>query len=131
MARAARTTVERHTIDVIPDGERHGRTLVVGLAVGGDDPVAAQSQLPGSPLAQIALWSLAAVTMLTNSMNLYGATLCVVTAVQTSAHRRLPGPTVHALLSPALCAARRRLRRAAARTAPGATPAAPPYTAAP
>ncbi|WP_223734409.1 purine-cytosine permease family protein [Streptomyces purpurogeneiscleroticus] len=76
--------------------------VTVGLAVGGEDPVTAQSQLLGSPLAQITLWSFAAVTMLTNSMNLYGATLCVVTAVQTFAHRWLPGPAVRALLSLAL-----------------------------
>lgn len=75
----------------------------IGLA-GGDDPIAAQSDLLGSPLGQITLWSFALVTMLTNSMNLYGAVLCAVTAVQTFAHRWLPRATGRAVIGGALTA---------------------------
>ncbi|QHF95169.1 cytosine permease [Streptomyces sp. NHF165] len=76
----------------------------VGLAVPGSDPVAAQTGLLGTPLAQLTLWCFALVTMLTNSMNLYGAVLCVVTAVQTFAVRWLPRGAGRALLGAALCA---------------------------
>ncbi|MFE4952695.1 purine-cytosine permease family protein [Streptomyces sp. NPDC056653] len=81
--------------------------MVVGAAIGlagGDDPIAAQSDLLGSPLGQITLWSFAVVTMLTNSMNLYGAVLCAVTAVQTFAHRWLPRATGRAVIGAVLTA---------------------------
>ncbi|MGW6139346.1 purine-cytosine permease family protein [Streptomyces sp. NPDC055144] len=81
--------------------------MVVGAAIGvadGGDPIAAQSHLLGSPLGQITLWSFALVTMLTNSMNLYGAVLCAVTAVQTFAHRWLPRATGRAVIGGVLTA---------------------------
>ncbi|MFD7296066.1 purine-cytosine permease family protein [Streptomyces sp. NPDC059897] len=81
--------------------------MVVGAAIGiaGDgDPIAALNHLLGSTLGQLTLWSFALVTMLTNSMNLYGAVLCAVTAVQTFAHRWLPRATGRAVLGLALTA---------------------------
>ncbi|MFB8266136.1 purine-cytosine permease family protein [Streptomyces sp. NPDC055955] len=81
--------------------------MVVGAAIGvadGGDPIAAQSHLLGSPLGQITLWSFALVTMLTNSMNLYGAVLCAVTAVQTFAHRWLPRATGRSVIGGVLTA---------------------------
>ncbi|MFE2376401.1 purine-cytosine permease family protein [Streptomyces sp. NPDC059398] len=79
--------------------------MVVGAAIGlsgGDNPIAALDGLLGSALGQLTLWSFALVTMLTNSMNLYGAVLCAVTAVQTFAHRWLPRATGRAVLGTAL-----------------------------
>ncbi|MCX4723145.1 cytosine permease [Streptomyces sp. NBC_01306] len=75
--------------------------MVVGAAIGlagGDNPIAALDGLLGNTLGQLTLWSFALVTMLTNSMNLYGAVLCAVTAVQTFAHRWLPRATGRAVL---------------------------------
>ncbi|TGA92951.1 cytosine permease [Streptomyces sp. MZ04] len=76
----------------------------IGIAGGGDDPIAALDTLLGSTLGQLTLWSFALVTMLTNSMNLYGAVLCAVTAVQTFAHRWLPRATARAVIGMALTA---------------------------
>jgi len=80
--------------------------MVVGAAIGiaskGNDPIAALDTLLGSTLGQLTLWSFALVTMLTNSMNLYGAVLCAVTAIQTFAHRWLPRATARAILATAL-----------------------------
>lgn len=81
--------------------------MVVGAAIGiaGDgDPIAALNHLLGSTLGHLTLWSFALVTMLTNSMNLYGAVLCVVTAVQTFAHRWLPRASGRAVIGAALTA---------------------------
>ncbi|MEV6756574.1 cytosine permease [Streptomyces sp. NPDC051214] len=72
--------------------------VTIGLAAPGTEPPAAQSQLLGAPLAQLTLWSFALITMLTNSMNLYGAVLCTVTAVQTFATGWLPGRLGRAML---------------------------------
>ncbi|WP_405563806.1 purine-cytosine permease family protein [Streptomyces sp. NBC_01180] len=81
--------------------------MVVGAAIGlagGDNPIAALDGLLGNTLGQLTLWSFALVTMLTNSMNLYGAVLCAVTAVQTFAHRWLPRATGRAVLGTLLTA---------------------------
>ncbi|WP_306317896.1 MULTISPECIES: cytosine permease [unclassified Streptomyces] len=81
--------------------------MVVGAAIGiagAGDPISALNHLLGSALGQLTLWSFALVTMLTNSMNLYGAVLCAVTAVQTFAHRWLPRATGRAVLGAVLTA---------------------------
>lgn len=76
--------------------------MVIGAAIGaaapGIQPPAAQEQLLGAPLAQLTLWSYALITMLTNSMNLYGGVLCTITAVQTFATHWLPGRPGRALV---------------------------------
>ncbi|WP_405480213.1 purine-cytosine permease family protein [Streptomyces sp. NBC_00009] len=76
----------------------------IGIASGGSDPIGALDSLLGTTLGQLTLWSFALVTMLTNSMNLYGAVLCAVTAIQTFAHRWLPKAPGRTALATALTA---------------------------
>lgn len=64
--------------------------LFLGLMVE-DDVIAGMDGVYGTAFAKVVAVCFAIVTMLTNSMNLYGAVLSLITAVQTFAARWVPG----------------------------------------
>ncbi|MFF3271791.1 purine-cytosine permease family protein [Streptomyces chrestomyceticus] len=64
--------------------------IVMGIAVA-DDAIAGLDTVLGGTLSAVVLCSFAVIVVHVNSMNLYGTSLCLVTAAQTFRHTWLPG----------------------------------------
>ncbi|KWT58069.1 hypothetical protein ADL21_31365 [Streptomyces albus subsp. albus] len=64
--------------------------VVMGIAVA-DDAIAGLDTVLGGTLSAVVLCSFAVIVVHVNSMNLYGTSLCLITAAQTFRHRWLPG----------------------------------------
>ncbi len=64
--------------------------IVMGIAVA-DDAIAGLDTVLGGTLSAVVLCSFAVIVVHVNSMNLYGTSLCLVTAAQTFRHSWLPG----------------------------------------
>ncbi|MFI0258984.1 purine-cytosine permease family protein [Streptomyces sp. NPDC017056] len=64
--------------------------IVMGIAVA-DDAIAGLDTVLGGPLSAVVLCSFAVIVVHVNSMNLYGTSLCLVTAAQTFRNTWLPG----------------------------------------